>query len=49
MFLVYPQEEKHNERRGEKDYCAEGYNTNLGKEFLKGKFASARSFEKNLK
>lgn len=48
--LVYPQKEKHNVGR-EKDYWAERYNTNLGKEFLKLKFARARSFgeKKNLK
>lgn len=49
MLLVYLQEQKHNVGKGSKDYFAVRYNTNLGKEFLKLKFASARSFEKNLK
>lgn len=46
--LVYPQAEKHNARREKKDYCSGRENTNLGKEFLKRKFASARNFEKKI-
>lgn len=42
--LVYPQKEKCNVGREKKDYWAERYNTKLGKEFLKLKFARARSF-----